>query len=442
MALKFPERGPLNLPALSEEWLAIWDDEKTFEQSVTTRPAEKPYVFFEGPPSANGKPGIHHVMARAIKDIFCRFQTLKGHRVERKAGWDTHGLPVELGVEKELGITKEDIGTKLTVEEYNDACRKTVMRYTSEWNELTRQMGYWVDMEAPYVTYHTKYMESVWWLLAQMHKKVLLYKGYTIQPYSPMAGTGLSSHELNQPGTYRNVKDTTVVAQFRATEDSKAQLLAKCGLQDNGLNVDFLAWTTTPWTLPSNTALTVGPAIDYAVVQTTNRYTNEEGLVVLAEALLGKQFGGKKDPDHEVLAVVKGSEMVGLRYDALLDWAQPMDDPGSAFQVIPGDFVTTEDGTGIVHTAPTFGADDARVAKDAGVPAMLVDDGHGHGVPLVDLQGRFRVGPFAGRHVKAEFDTDAPEDAKPLDVEIAILLKERGQAFKVEKYEHSYPHCW
>ena len=442
MALKFPERGPLNLPALSEEWLAIWDDEKTFEQSVTTRPAEKPYVFFEGPPSANGKPGIHHVMARAIKDIFCRFQTLKGHRVERKAGWDTHGLPVELGVEKELGITKEDIGTKLTVEEYNDACRKTVMRYTSEWNELTRQMGYWVDMETPYVTYHTKYMESVWWLLSQMHKKGLLYKGYTIQPYSPMAGTGLSSHELNQPGTYRDVKDTTVVAQFRATEDSKAQLLAKCGLQDEGLNVDFLAWTTTPWTLPSNTALTVGPAIDYAVVKTTNRYTNEEGLVVLAEALLGKQFGGKKDPDHEVLAVVKGSEMVGLRYDALLDWAQPMDDPGSAFKVIPGDFVTTEDGTGIVHTAPTFGADDARVAKDAGVPAMLVDDGHGHGVPLVDLQGRFRVGPFAGRHVKAEFDTDAPEDAKPLDVEIAILLKERGQAFKVEKYEHSYPHCW
>ena len=442
MALKFPERGPLNLPALSEELLAIWDDEQTFEQSVTSRPADKPYVFFEGPPSANGKPGIHHVMARAIKDIFCRFQTLKGHRVERKAGWDTHGLPVELGVEKELGITKEDIGTKLTVEEYNDACRKTVMRYTSEWNELTRQMGYWVDMEAPYVTYHTKYMESVWWLLAQMHKKGLLYKGYTIQPYSPMAGTGLSSHELNQPGTYRDVKDTTVVAQFRATEASKADLLAKCGLEDKGWNLDFLAWTTTPWTLPSNTALTVGPAIAYAVVKTANRYTNEEGLVVLAEALLGKQFGGKKDPDHEVLAVIQGADLVGLRYDALLDWAQPMDNPESAFQVIPGDFVTTEDGTGIVHTAPTFGADDARVAKDAGVPAMLVDDGHGHGVPLVDLQGRFRVGPFAGRHVKAEFDTDAPEDAKPLDVEIAILLKERGQAFKVEKYEHSYPHCW
>ena len=442
MALKFPERGPLNLPALSEEWLAIWDDEKTFEQSVTSRPADKPYVFFEGPPSANGKPGIHHVMARAIKDIFCRFQTLKGHRVERKAGWDTHGLPVELGVEKELGITKEDIGTKLTVEEYNDACRKTVMRYTSEWNELTRQMGYWVDMEAPYVTYHTKYMESVWWLLAQMHKKGLLYKGYTIQPYSPMAGTGLSSHELNQPGTYRDVKDTTVVAQFRATEASKAQFLAKCGLEDKGLYLDFLAWTTTPWTLPSNTALTVGPAIEYAVVKTANRYTDEEGLVVLAEALLGKQFGGKKDPAHEVLAVVKGADLLGFRYDALLDWAQPMDNPESAFQVIPGDFVTTEDGTGIVHTAPTFGADDARVAKDVGVPAMLVNDGHGHGVPLVDLQGRFRVGPFAGRHVKAEFDTDAPEDAKPLDVEIAILLKERGQAFKVEKYEHSYPHCW
>ena len=256
MALKFPERGPLNLPALAEEWLEVWDRENTFEQSVESRPADKPYVFFEGPPSANGKPGIHHVMARAIKDIFCRLQTLTGHRVERKAGWDTHGLPVELGVEKELGITKEDIGTKLTVEEYNDACRKTVMRYTSEWNALTRQMGYWVDMEAPYVTYHTKYMESVWWLLSQLHRKGKLYKGYTIQPYSPMAGTGLSSHELNQPGTYRDVKDTTIVAQFHATADSRSALLQKIGLADDGLPLDFLAWTTTPWTLPSNTALT------------------------------------------------------------------------------------------------------------------------------------------------------------------------------------------
>ena len=442
MALKFPERGPLDLPSLSQEWLKVWDEENTFQQSVESRPADKPYVFFEGPPSANGKPGIHHVMARAIKDIFCRFQTLKGHRVERKAGWDTHGLPVELGVEKELGITKEDIGTKLSVEEYNDACRKTVMRYTSEWNELTRQMGYWVDMEAPYVTYHTKYMESVWWLLEQLYNKGMLYKGYTIQPYSPMAGTGLSSHELNQPGTYRDVKDTTVVAQFRAVPEAKVSLLGRLGLADDGLPVDFLAWTTTPWTLPSNTALTVGPDIDYAVVKTTNRYTETEGYVVLAEALLAKQFGDKKAPDHEVVGKLKGHELVGLRYEALLDWALPMDHPEAAFRVIPGDFVTTEDGTGIVHTAPTFGADDARVAKDAGVPAMLVDDGHGHGVPLVDLQGRFRVGPFAGRCVKAEFEPTTDADAKPLDVEIAILLKERGQAFKVEKYEHSYPHCW
>ena len=442
MALKFPERGPLDLPFLSQEWLKVWDEENTFQQSVESRPADKPYVFFEGPPSANGKPGIHHVMARAIKDIFCRFQTLKGHRVERKAGWDTHGLPVELGVEKELGITKEDIGTKLSVEEYNDACRKTVMRYTSEWNELTRQMGYWVDMEAPYVTYHTKYMESVWWLLEQLYNKGMLYKGYTIQPYSPMAGTGLSSHELNQPGTYRDVKDTTVVAQFRAVPEAKASLLGRLGLTDDGLPVDFLAWTTTPWTLPSNTALTVGPDIDYAVVKTTNRYTETEGYVVLAEALLAKQFGDKKAPDHEVVGKLKGHELVGLRYEALLDWALPMDHPEAAFRVIPGDFVTTEDGTGIVHTAPTFGADDARVAKDAGVPAMLVDDGHGRGVPLVDLQGRFRVGPFAGRCVKAEFEPTTDDDAKPLDVEIAILLKERGQAFKVEKYEHSYPHCW
>ena len=442
MALKFPERGPLDLPSLSQEWLKVWDEENTFQQSVESRPADKPFVFFEGPPSANGKPGIHHVMARAIKDIFCRFQTLKGHRVERKAGWDTHGLPVELGVEKELGITKEDIGTRLSVEEYNDACRKTVMRYTSEWNELTRQMGYWVDMEAPYVTYHTKYMESVWWLLEQLYNKGMLYKGYTIQPYSPMAGTGLSSHELNQPGTYRDVKDTTVVAQFRAVPEAKAILLGRLGLADDGLPVDFLAWTTTPWTLPSNTALTVGPDIDYAVVKTTNRYTETEGYVVLAEALLAKQFGDKKAPDHEVVGKLKGHELVGLRYEALLDWALPMDHPEAAFRVIPGDFVTTEDGTGIVHTAPTFGADDARVAKDAGVPAMLVDDGHGHGVPLVDLQGRFRVGPFAGRCVKAEFEPTTDADAKPLDVEIAILLKERGQAFKVEKYEHSYPHCW
>ena len=442
MALKFSERGPLDLSALAQEWLKVWDRENTFQESIDSRPADQPYVFFEGPPSANGKPGIHHVMARAIKDIFCRFQTLKGYRVERKAGWDTHGLPVELGVEKELGITKEDIGTTLTVEEYNDACRKTVMRYTAEWNDLTRQMGYWVDMESPYVTYRTKYMESVWWLLSQLHKKGLLYKGYTIQPYSPMAGTGLSSHELNQPGTYRDVKDTTIVAQFRATAESRSELMAKLHLSGDALPIDFLAWTTTPWTLPSNTALTVGMEITYALVKTTNRYTEAPGYVILAEALLGKQFGDKKAPAHEVVATFSGRDLVGMRYEALFDWAVPIENGEAAFQVIPGDFVTTEDGTGIVHTSPTFGADDAQVAKDAGVPAMLIDEGNGHGVPLVDLQGRFRVGPFAGRHVKSEFDTESSEDDKSVDVEIAILLKERGQAFKVEKYEHSYPHCW
>ena len=442
----FAELGSLDLPALSQEILNQWESEKTFEASVNGRPADKPYVFFEGPPSANGKPGIHHAMARTIKDIFCRFQTLKGHRVERKAGWDTHGLPVELSVEKELGITKEDIGTKLSIEEYNDACRKTVMRYTEEWNELTRQMGYWVDMDHPYVTYENKYIESVWWLLGQIHQKGLLYKGYTIQPYSPAAGTGLSSHELNQPGAYRDVKDTTIVAQFRTWPECGDRIRQHAGpdqaeaLAD--LPVDFLAWTTTPWTLPSNTALTVGPDIDYVLVKTENRYTNEPGLVVLAEALVSKHFGGKKAPAHEIVARFKGADLCGARYEPLLDWATPMDGSDDAFRVIPGDFVTTEDGTGIVHTAPTFGADDARVAAAAGVPPMLIDDGTGHGVPLVDMQGRFRTGPLAGRYVKAEYDAEATEDTKPVDVEIAILLKEKGQAFLVEKYEHNYPHCW
>lgn len=441
---RFEERGPLDLPAVAQEILAFWEQDGTFEKSVETRPADNPYVFYEGPPSANGKPGIHHVMARAIKDIFCRFQTLKGHRVDRKAGWDTHGLPVELSVEKELGITKEDIGTKLSIEEYNAACRKTVMRYTEEWNELTRQMGYWVDMDHPYVTYENKYIESVWWLLGQIHSKNLLYKGYTIQPYSPAAGTGLSSHELNQPGAYRDVKDTTVVAQFRTLPECGDRIRQHAGPEKAAelahLPVDFLAWTTTPWTLPSNTALTVGPDIDYVLARTRNRYTEEEGLVVLAEPLLTKHFGGKKAPEHEVVARFKGADLCGARYEPLLDWASPMDGVDDAFRVIPGDFVTTEDGTGIVHTAPTFGADDARVAAAAGVPPMLIDDGTGHGVPLVDLQGRFRVGPFEGRFVKEEY-AENPAD-KSVDVEIAILLKERGQAFLVEKYEHNYPHCW
>ena len=444
----FPERGSLNLPKIADDILASWEQDGTFQKSIETRPADRPYVFFEGPPSANGKPGIHHVMARAIKDIFCRFHTLKGYRVERKAGWDTHGLPVELGVEKELGITKEDIGVKLTIEEYNEACKKAIMRYTDIWNDLTRKMGYWVDMDAPYVTYENKYIESVWWLLKQLDDKDLLYKGYTIQPYSPAAGTGLSSHELNQPGAYRDVKDTTVVAQFKALPECGARVLEHAGPEKTEayghLPVYFLAWTTTPWTLPSNTALTVGPDITYVLVATKNRYTDEPGLVVLAEDLMGKHFGGKKAPEHEVIARISGAELCGARYEQLLDWAEPMESVSEAFRIIPGDFVTTEDGTGIVHTAPTFGADDARVASAAGVPPMLIDDGTGQGVPLVDLQGRIRdgVGPLAGRYVKEEYYDKGEAPKRSVDVEIAIDLKGKGLAFLVEKYEHNYPHCW
>ena len=444
----FPERGSLNLPKIADDIFASWEQDGTFQKSIETRPADRPYVFFEGPPSANGKPGIHHVMARAIKDIFCRFHTLKGYRVERKAGWDTHGLPVELGVEKELGITKEDIGVKLTIEEYNEACKKAVMRYTDIWNDLTRKMGYWVDMDAPYVTSENKYIESVWWLLKQLDDKDLLYKGYTIHPYSPAAGTGLSSHELNQPGAYRDVKDTTVVAQFKALPECGARVLEHAGPEKaeayGHLPVYFLAWTTTPWTLPSNTALTVGPDITYVLVATKNRYTDEPGLVVLAEDLMGKHFGWKKAPEHEVIARISGAELCGARYEQLLDWAEPMEGVSEAFRIIPGDFVTTEDGTGIVHTAPTFGADDARVASAAGVPPMLIDDGTGQGVPLVDLQGRIRngVGPLAGRYVKEEYYDEGEAPERSVDVEIAIDLKGKGLAVLVEKYEHNYPHCW
>lgn len=444
----FPERGSLNLPAIAADILKHWEAEQTFERSIELRPVDRPYVFFEGPPSANGKPGIHHVMSRAIKDIFCRYHTLKGYRVERKAGWDTHGLPVELGVEKELGVTKEDIGSKITVEEYNAACRKAVMRYTHIWNDLTLKMGYWVDMNEPYVTYENKYIESVWWLLKQLNDKELLYKGYTIQPYSPAAGTGLSSHELNQPGAYRDVKDTTVVAQFRALPDCAERLRQHAGPERAEelaeLPVDFLAWTTTPWTLPSNTALTVGAGIDYALVRTANRYTNEAGLIILAEARIAHYFGGKNAPAHEMVARIKGAELCGARYEQLLEWADPMDGIAEAFRVIPGDFVTTEDGTGIVHTAPTFGADDARVAAAAGVPPMLVDDGQGNPVPLVDMQGRIRegMGPLAGRFVKQEYYVEGEAPERSVDIEIAIELKSKSRAFLVEKYEHNYPHCW
>lgn len=457
MSTRFPEYKGLNLPKVAEEIQNYWEDQNIFEKSITTREGNQPFVFFEGPPSANGLPGIHHVMARAIKDIFCRYKTQKGYQVKRKAGWDTHGLPIELGVEKELGITKEDIGKKITVEEYNAACKKAVMRYTDVWNDLTQKMGYWVDMEDPYITYKPKYMESVWWLLKQIYNKELLYKGYTIQPYSPKAGTGLSSHELNQPGTYQDVTDTTVVAQFKAYETSLPEFL-----QNEGV-IHFLAWTTTPWTLPSNTALTVGPKIDYVLVKTFNQYTFEPINVVLAKNLVGKQFAGKyteveaaaelegynagdKKIPFYVVKSFKGADLVGITYEQLLPFALPIDNPENAFRVISGDFVTTEDGTGIVHTAPTFGADDALVAKQATpeVPPMLVKDENGNLVPLVDLQGRFRpeMGEYAGKYVKNEYydEGDAPE--KSVDVELAIQLKTENKAFKVEKYKHSYPNCW
>ena len=454
---KYPEYKGLNLPNVALEVLAEWKSAQIFEKSITTREGNKPYVFFEGPPSANGMPGIHHVMARTIKDIFCRYQTLKGFQVKRKAGWDTHGLPVELGVEKELGISKEDIGTKISVDDYNKACRETVMRYTDVWNKLTEQMGYWVDMDNPYVTYESKYMESVWYLLAELYKKDLIYKGYTIQPYSPAAGTGLSSHELNQPGCYRDVKDTSATALFKARKETLTSEVLKAV---NG-DVHFIAWTTTPWTLPSNTALCVGPKIDYILVKTFNQYSGKPMNIVLAKALVAKQlsgiyieaenedefkayeFGAKKIP-YTIIDEVKGADMVGTRYEQLLPYAQPYQDADQAFQVISGDFVTTEDGTGIVHCAPTFGADDALVAKNFGVPGMLVLDENGNPRPLVDLQGRFvpEMGEFAGMYVKNEYYAEGEAPERSVDVEIAIKLKEQDKAFKVEKYEHSYPHCW
>ena len=458
MSTKFPEYKGLNLPNVAKEMLKYWEENNIFEKSVTTREGNKPYVFFEGPPSANGLPGVHHVLARAIKDIFPRYKTMKGFQVKRKAGWDTHGLPIELGVEKELGITKEDIGKTISVEEYNAACRKAVMRYTGIWNDLTQKMGYWVNMDDPYVTYEPKYMESVWWLLKQIYEKNLMYKGYTIQPYSPKAGTGLSSHELNQPGTYQDVTDTTVVAQFKAINETLPRFLQKQGA------VYFLAWTTTPWTLPSNTALTVGSKIEYVLVDTFNQYTFEPTKVILAKKLVGKQFGGKNsfkvDTTEELkeytsgnkkipFYVVKefvGKDLVGIRYEQLLQYVLPNDNPQDAFRVISGDFVTTEDGTGIVHTSPTFGADDALVAKQATpeIPPMLIKDENDNLVPLVDLQGKFvkELGEFGGKYVKNEYYKDGEAPEKSIDVELAIKLKEENKAFKVEKYKHSYPNCW
>ena len=458
MSKKFKEYKGLDLPKLAEEVLDFWKNENIFKQSISIRDGAPPFVFFEGPPSANGLPGIHHVMARAIKDIFCRYKTQKGFKVDRKAGWDTHGLPIELGVEKELGITKEDIGTKITVEAYNEACKKAVMRYTDVWNSLTEKVGYWVDMEDPYVTYHPKYMETVWWLLKEIYNKNLMYKGYTIQPYSPKAGTGLSSHELNQPGTYQDITDTTVVAQFKALAETLPDFLA-----EESNNIWFLAWTTTPWTLPSNTALTVGPKIEYVLVKTFNQYTFQPINVVLAKNLVASQFASKYEekPNEESLKAFKqgdklipyyvskefkGADLVGIRYEQLLDYALPFEKPENAFRIIAGDFVTTEDGTGIVHTAPTFGADDAKVAKEAvpEVPPMLVKDEGGNLVPLVDLQGKFRpeMKELAGKYVKNEYYDDGNAPERSVDVEIAIKLKTDNQAFKVEKYTHSYPNCW
>ncbi len=461
----YREFKQLELAKIGKEILDFWKAEMIFEKSISSRPKNKPFTFYEGPPSANGMPGIHHVMARAIKDIFCRYKTLKGYQVKRKGGWDTHGLPIELAVEKKLGITKDDIGKKISVEAYNSACKEEVMRYTDVWNDLTEKMGYWVDLQKPYVTYHNEYIETLWWILKSFYDKGLLYKGYTVQPYSPAAGTGLSSHELNQPGTYRDVSDTTIVAQFKAVTETLPAVLKEFG------TIHFLAWTTTPWTLPSNTALTVGPKIDYVLVKTFNQYTYEPIQVVLAKALIGKQFAGKyflaqgeedfanykavdnvpagkagKIP-YTVLTEITGNALVGIKYEQLLPYALPYQNPENAFRVISGDFVTTEDGTGIVHTAPTFGADDARVAKQASpeVPPMLVLDEKGNPVPLVDLQGKFIAslgGNYGGKYVKNEYYTDGEAPEKSVDVELAIQLKEENKAFKVEKYVHTYPHCW
>lgn len=490
---KFNEYKNLDLTAVAENVSQFWNQNETFKKSVDLRAGKPEYVFYEGPPSANGMPGIHHVMARALKDIFCRYQTQNGKQVFRKAGWDTHGLPIELGVEKELGITKEDIGTKISIEDYNQACRNAVMRYTDVWNDLTEKIGYWVDLEDPYITYEPKYMETVWWLLKQLYNKDLLYKGYTIQPYSPAAGTGLSSHELNQPGTYRDVSDTTVVAQFKVKKlsEAAAQKIAElkshktintdeiagasCGgvlhweefdqesKNDKTDEIHLLAWTTTPWTLPSNTALAVGKDIEYVLVKTFNQYTFAPIHIILAKVLIQKSFGKKyaegSDEDfsnysaetkvipYQILAELRGADLAGTEYEQLLPWFLPAENPTNAFRVIVGDFVTTEDGTGIVHIAPTFGADDARVGKENGISPMLIKDEHDNLVPLVDLQGKFISGGntpelFAGKYIKSEYYDAGTAPEKSWDVELAILLKTENKAFKVEKYVHSYPHCW
>ncbi len=463
MSNKFPEHKQLKLSQVNKDILEQWEQEDLFNESLKLREGAETFVFYEGPPSANGMPGIHHVMARSIKDIFCRYKTMKGFLVNRKAGWDTHGLPVELGVEKALGITKEDIGDKISVEEYNQACRENVMKYTGEWESLTKQMGYWVDMKEPYITYDNKYIETLWYLLKQIYNKGLLYKGYTIQPYSPAAGTGLSTHELNQPGCYRDVKDTTCIAQFRIKEP-------KAEMQGHG-TAYFIAWTTTPWTLPSNTALCVGPKIEYVAVRTFNPYSGEPITIVMAEALLGTLFSkelegqehldayekGQKGLPYVIVGKYNGSDLAGMQYEQLIPWVKPM---GKAFEVITGDFVTTTDGTGIVHIAPTFGADDNKVAKSADIVGLLVLDKNGNERPLVDLRGRLfpieeldenfvkeyvnteLYKEFSGAYVKNAYDETKGEKDETLDLQIALRLKGENKVFKIEKHEHSYPHCW
>ena len=452
--MKFKEYKNLDLPALAEEVLHEWDAEDTFHKSISTREGHPTFVFYEGPPSANGMPGIHHVMARTIKDVFCRYKTQQGYLVHRKAGWDTHGLPVELGVEKSLGITKEDIGKKISVEEYNRRCREDVMKFTGVWSKPTRQMGYWVNLDDPYITYDNKYIETLWYLLKKLYDKGLLYKGYTIQPYSPAAGTGLSTHELNQPGCYRDVKDTTCTAQFRIVRDGRSEFL----FDDVQGELFFLAWTTTPWTLPSNTALCVGPSIEYVRVKCRNPYTDAEQTVVMAKDLVPAYFTKKMEGTFEVgTEIYKGKDLEGIRYEQLIQWVKPM---GDAFRVITGDYVTTSDGTGIVHIAPTFGADDDRVARAAGIAPLFMVDTAGKNYPMVDRSGRFFrledldpafVGEnvdveaykeWAGRYVKNAYDDSLKDSDTTLDIDIAVMLKGEVKAFKIEKHTHSYPHCW
>lgn len=474
MSKKFAERTKLNLSEVNHEVLSQWDAEDVFHKSMTEREGCPSFIFFEGPPSANGHPGIHHVLARSLKDTFCRFKTMKGYQVKRKAGWDTHGLPVELGVEKELGITKEDIGKTISIEDYNRRCRENVMKFTSEWTDLSHRMGYWVDMENPYITYDNKYIESLWWLLSRLYEKGLLYKGYTIQPYSPAAGTGLSSHELNQPGCYRDVKDTTVTAQFRVLSTDECQAGNNLPKED----LYILAWTTTPWTLPSNTALCVGPKIDYVCVKGQNPYSSQEAYYIVAENLLPSYFKAEEGKELEIVWRGKGPDLVGIRYEQLMPWVKPcalengkiVTKEDEAFRVIPGDYVTTEDGTGIVHIAPTFGADDAKVAKDAGIPILFVVDKAGDTRPMVDFTGKYFLpedmtpefyelcvnkeayAAHQGQYVKnayspkynvgGKYDEKAAAKDMDLNVVLCIEMKEEGTAFKIEKHVHNYPHCW